>query len=130
MPSQPIHVVAAVIEVGGNSLLTRRQPGVHLEGRWEFPGGKIHQGETHGEALARELREELDVSATVSALVLSTTHRYPEKTVTLHFYECAIGGTPRPMQQQEMRWVPREELQTLDFPVADRELIDILSAPG
>ncbi len=125
---KPIDVVAAVIEVDGRFLLTRRQPGVHLAGYWEFPGGKIHAGETHAEALARELREELDVAAAVSRLVLSTTHRYPEKTVTLYFYECAITGTPRPLQQQEMRWVPREDLRSLDFPEGDRELIDILTA--
>ncbi len=121
-----IDVVAAVIEVDGRLLLTRRQPGVHLEGYWEFPGGKVHDGESRAEALARELREELDVHATVSRLLLSATHEYPEKTVAVHFYECGIAGTPRPMQGQEMRWVARAELPSLEFPAADRTLIRLL----
>ncbi len=122
----PIEVVAAVIEVDGRFLVTRRQAGVHLEGYWEFPGGKVHDGETRAEALARELREELDVHATVSRLMLSTTHAYPEKTVVVHFYECGVAGTPRPMQGQEMRWVSRAELPSLEFPAADRALIQRL----
>ncbi len=126
----PIDVVAAIIEVDGRFLLTRRQAGVHLEGCWEFPGGKVHAGETREEALVRELREELDVEAAVAQLVLSTTYAYPEKIVTLHFYACSIAGSPRPMQGQEMRWVARAELGALQFPEADRSLIDLLSAAG
>ncbi len=123
----PIDVVAAIIEVDGCFLLTRRPQGVHLEGCWEFPGGKVHPGETLAEALARELGEELAVDATIGALVLETTHAYPEKTVALHFYACAVTGTPTPMQGQEMRWVPRGELRALEFPAADAALIEVLT---
>ena len=90
---------------------------------WEFPGGKIDPDETHHAALRRELREELDVDVDVHDLIFETRHAYPERTVVLYFYRCALKGTPRPSLGQEMRWVPRAELKTLGFPPADEELI-------
>lgn len=116
-------VSAAVIERHGRFLVTRRQAGVHLEGHWEFPGGKCESGESLTACLARELREELAVSADVQDEILSTSHDYPDKRVQLHFLRCAIVGDPMPQQGQDMRWVSREELATLEFPPADAELI-------
>ncbi len=123
-----IAVVAAVIEHGGRFLLTRRQDGVHLAGHWEFPGGKIGAGETHPDALRREILEELDTDVVVNELVLETTHSYPERTVTLFFYRCDLLGTPQPMLGQEMEWIPRAQLSSLRFPPADEELIRLLAA--
>jgi 8-oxo-dGTP diphosphatase len=123
----PVAVVAAVIERDDTFLLTLRQAGTHLAGHWEFPGGKVHDGESHAEALRRELVEELDIIAHVDDLVHTVTHAYPEKTVELFFYRCRCEGEPRPMMGQAMRWVPRTELSTLPFPEADRALIAILS---
>jgi 8-oxo-dGTP diphosphatase len=128
-----IVVVAAVIERGDAFLLTLRPAGSHLEGHWEFPGGKCHFSETHAEALRRELHEELDIVADVGTLLHSVTHTYPEKTVALHFYRCDFDGEAKPMLGQEMRWVPRDELKALRFPEADADLIRVLSeakAPG
>jgi 8-oxo-dGTP diphosphatase len=116
-------VVAAVIEEDDRFFLTRRLPGVHLEGMWEFPGGKIDPAETHAAALERELREELDVGVLVGDLVFHTTHEYPDRTIALFFYRCTLAGDPKPMLGQEMRWVPRRELGTLGFPPADEALI-------
>ena len=121
-----VTVVAAVITDGDRFLVTRRQKGVHLEGLWEFPGGKTDPGETHAAALQREIREELDTGVDVGELLLTTTHAYPEKTVTLYFYRCRIAGAPRPLIGQEMRWVSKAELGTLEFPAADEELITML----
>ncbi len=123
-----IVVVAAVIEVEGQFLVTLRPEGTHLGGRWEFPGGKVHISETHGEALRRELFEELDIVADVGELMHRVRHTYPEKTVDLHFYRCGFEGEPKPMMGQEMRWVPRAALATLSFPEADADLIAILTA--
>lgn len=119
-------VVAAVIEEDNRFLLTRRQPGVHLAGLWEFPGGKIDPAETHAAALNREIKEELDAGVVVGDLVLQTTHEYPDRNVVLYFYRCALVGTPRPLLGQEMRWVPRAELAALGFPPADETLITLL----
>ena len=120
-------VVAAVIEADDRFLLTRRPRGAHLEGLWEFPGGKVDTGESHGDALRREVREELDTDVEVGDLVLETSHDYPDRTVALHFYRCTLRGAPRPMLEQEMRWVSRAELATLGFPPADVELITLLT---
>lgn len=125
LPPQII-VVAAVIERDGAFLVTRRQPGVHLEGLWEFPGGKIDPQETHADALRRELREELDADVTVCDLAFATSHAYPDRTVVLYFYRCELTGVPRPLLGQEMKWVRREALAALDFPPADEELIRML----
>jgi 8-oxo-dGTP diphosphatase len=121
-----IVVAAAVIERNDRFLLTRRQRGVHLEGFWEFPGGKCEPGESHGACLAREIREELDVEASVGEELLTTAHAYPDRRVELHFLRCELVGAPVPQQGQEMRWVPRGELPLLPFPPADAELIRLL----
>jgi 8-oxo-dGTP diphosphatase len=122
-----IAVVAAVIEHDGRLLVTRRQDGVHLAGMWEFPGGKVAQGESHAAALRREMLEELDADVAVGDLVLESSHAYPDRTVTLFFYRCDLLGVPRPMIGQEMEWVRRDELTSLTFPPADDELIRILT---
>jgi 8-oxo-dGTP diphosphatase len=124
---RPIAVVAAVIERNGSFLLTLRPDGTHLAGHWEFPGGKVHDHESHEEALRREIFEELDAVARVGELVHTVTHAYPEKTVQLFFYKCDLDGDAKPMIGQEMRWVAKHELSALPFPEADRDLITTLS---
>ncbi len=125
-PTTTIVVTAAVVERDGLFLVTRRQKGVHLEGYWEFPGGKCDPEESLEASLERELREELDVAARIGGEVFTTTHAYPERRVELHFFRCELLGEPRPQIGQEMRWVRRDELATLRFPPADAELIRIL----
>ena len=119
-------VVAAVIEADERFLVTRRQPGVHLAGMWEFPGGKIDPDEPHAAALRRELKEELDGEVEVGERVSHTVHAYDDRTVELHFYRCGLKGEPRPLLGQQMRWVRRGELGSLGFPPADTELIEML----
>ena len=119
-------VTAAVIERDETFLVTRRQKGVHLEGYWEFPGGKCDAGESLDVCLIRELREELDVHARIGVEVFTTTHAYPDRRVELHFFRCEIEGAPVPQIGQQMRWVSRDELATLAFPPADAELIRML----
>ena len=121
-----IVVTAAVIEHEDRFLVTRRQPGVHLEGYWEFPGGKRDEGESLTACLERELREELGVAAHIGSEVWATSHSYPDRRVELHFFRCDLLGEPRPQMGQELRWVRRDELATLQFPPADEELIRIL----
>ena len=130
MSAATVHVVAAVVEDGGRFLVTRRQAGVHLAGLWEFPGGKVAPGESHEQALRREMQEELGTDVEVGALVSTAAHGYDDRHVTLHFYACQLDTTPQPMLGQEMRWVPRSELRSLGFPPADEELIAILTGPG
>ena len=124
-----IVVTAAVVERDDAFLVTRRQKGTHLEGCWEFPGGKCDAGESLPACLARELREELDVDVRIGDEVFCTTHAYPDRSVELHFFRCELYGEPRPQIGQEMRWVRRDELTTLEFPPADAELIRRLTKP-
>ena len=119
-------VTAAVIERDGRFLVTRRQQGVHLEGYWEFPGGKCEPGEALADCLRRELREELGTDANIGAELLAVTHAYPERSIELRFMACTLHAEPRPLLGQEMRWVRRQELASLKFPPADDELIRML----
>jgi mutator protein MutT len=126
-----IVVLAAVVErEDGRLLVTRRPRDTHLGGMWEFPGGKCEEGETHEDCLARELREELDVASEIGAVVLVTEHEYDDRIVRLHFRHCRIAGQPTPMLGQDISWVERRELKDLEFPPADRELIELLSQSG
>jgi 8-oxo-dGTP diphosphatase len=122
-----IVVAAAIIERAGRFLITKRQQGVHLEGYWEFPGGKCEPGETLAACVVRELREELDVEVQPGAELFTITHPYPDRTVELHFLECAMIGAPRPQLGQEMQWVDRNALPRLRFPPADLALIQLLA---
>lgn len=118
-----ILVTAAVIERDGRFLLARRLEGTHLEGHWEFPGGKCEAGESLESCLARELREELDVACVVGPEILATVHEYPDRTIELRFFGCALVGEPRPVLGQQLQWVARADLETLPLPPADDELV-------
>ncbi|MPY89208.1 MAG: NUDIX domain-containing protein [Luteitalea sp.] len=119
-------VTAAVIQRDDTFLLTRRLAGTHLEGHWEFPGGKCEPGETLSACLLRELEEELGCRARIGECLLSTRHAYPERIVDLHFFRCELVGEAAPRIGQQMRWVPRNELRTLPLPPADSALIELL----
>jgi 8-oxo-dGTP diphosphatase len=125
-----VEVTAAVIERDGAFLLTRRLDGTHLEGCWEFPGGKRHEGESLRECLAREIREELDAEIEVGDLILATSHDYRERIVALHFFRCSLLTAPRPVLGQEMRWVSRADLRSYPLPPADDQLVEVLMRAG
>ena len=116
-------VTAAVIERNDSFLVTRRPPGTHLEGYWEFPGGKCDAGESLAACLRREILEELDADVVIGREILSVAHDYPERVVELHFFECDLAREPRPALGQEMLWAKRADLRALRFPPADDELI-------
>ena len=122
-----IVVTAAIVEDHGRYFVTKRQKGVHLEGLWEFPGGKCEPGESLEHCLRRELQEELGAEAVIGEEIFTVTHDYPGRSVELHFLSCSFLNAPVPRLGQEMRWVAREELKSLKFPPADDELIDVLT---
>jgi 8-oxo-dGTP diphosphatase len=127
VPLTRLVVTAAVIEENGRFLVTRRPSGVHLEGLWEFPGGKCEDGESHAESLAREIAEELDARIVLGREIFSIAHTYADRTIELHFFAGRLTSAPRAVLGQEMRWVTREELRRLPFPPADEELIRLLN---
>jgi 8-oxo-dGTP diphosphatase len=122
----PIIVTAAVVERDGAFLLTRRLEGTHLAGHWEFPGGKAHDGETLEDCLVREIREELDAAIDVGDEILATVHHYPDRSIELRFFRCTLLNEPRPVMGQEMRWVARADLASVQLPPADSELVRLL----
>ena len=127
MPKERLVVTAAVIERDGAFLVTRRLRGAHLEGYWEFPGGKCDAGEPLAACLRREILEELAVDVIVGAEIHSAAHDYPDRVVELHFFSCELAGEPHPALGQEMQWAKRSDLRALHFPPADDELIDRLT---
>ena len=120
-------VTAAVIEDAGRYLVTRRVRGVHLEGYWEFPGGKCDSNESLTACLEREIAEELGTPVHVGDEIHSVSHTYPERIVELHFFLCELLDEPRALLGQEMRWVAVADLTSLEFPPADAELIAMLA---
>ena len=128
MPDPAIVVSAAVVERAGRFLVTRRLHGTHLEGYWEFPGGKCDADETLVECLVREIREELGCPVTVGPELLRVAHDYAGRTVELHFFACELSGEPQALLGQDIQWVPASDLHTLAFPPADDELIRLLAA--
>jgi mutator protein MutT len=125
-PIPRIVVTAAVVERDGRFLVARRPRGVHLEGLWEFPGGKCDPGESLQQCLERELREELGAASRIGEKVMAVAHAYSERRVELHFFNCELLEDPRPVLGQELQWVSREGLSALSFPPADAELIERL----
>jgi 8-oxo-dGTP diphosphatase len=122
-----IVVTAAVVERDGRFLVTRRLTGTHLEGFWEFPGGKSDPGESLDDCLRRELREELAVDAVVGEEILVSSHAYPDRRVELHFFRVTLRDEPVPQLGQDMQWVRREDLPALQLPPADDELAALLT---
>jgi 8-oxo-dGTP diphosphatase len=125
----PIVVAAAVVLRDGRVLLTRRARGQHLAGMWEFPGGKLEDGESPEEALARECREECGIEIEVVEILDVTHHRYPEKDVLLLFYRCSLrGGEVRHLQVADHAWVAPEDLGSYPLPPADARVVAAIQA--
>ena len=127
-----IEVAAALIQdAEGRYLITQRRRGSHLEGLWEFPGGKRDAGEDLAACLRRELTEELSARFVVGENVDTIRWEYPDRTVILHFYRCRLeSGMIEPQEDQAMAWVAPPDLSRYDFPPADRELITRLVTPA
>jgi 8-oxo-dGTP diphosphatase len=120
--SATVLVAAAIVIEQGRVLISQRKRGSHLEGAWEFPGGKVEPGEDPRDALVRELREEVGIEVAVGDIVEVTFHRYPGKAVLLLFYAALRlpdSPDPEPIDVADVRWAARDELEDELFPAAD-----------
>jgi len=121
-------VTAGLIWKEEKLLIATRPKGTHLEGLWEFPGGKQEEGENLEECLKREIEEELDVKIRVDEPFLTVDHEYPDKRISLHVFNCTwLEGEPAPQQRQETRWVILPDLSALIFPPPDVQVIEALT---
>jgi A/G-specific adenine glycosylase len=114
-----VNVVAAVIRRRGRVLIGRRPPRGLLGGLWEFPGGKVGDGETREQALCRELGEELAIRVRPDALLGSVEHAYSHFRITLHLYDCTVlEGDPLPRTHTALKWVFPSAFGRYAFPAA------------
>ena len=130
MTRPPLAVVAAIIRNSKDQLLITKRPAhVHLGGMWEFPGGKVDEGENDQQALVREIRAETGLDVRVGKLFWQEIAEFPEKTVRLNFYTCNLSREPQtviPDEIDDYRWVELHELKGFNFPEADKALIERL----
>ncbi len=125
--SPRLEVVAALIRREGRYLLARRTKDDAIGRVWEFPGGRVEDGESLESALARELDEELGVAAVVGEKVLSCEHDYPDLRVRLHFFRSEIEGEPSGREGQELAWVTASDLPAMEMPGADQDVVRLLA---
>ena len=124
-----IVVVGILIDEAGRVLVTRRAPGAHQGGLWEFPGGKVEEGETLIEALARELNEELGVLVETTEPLVVLEHDYGDKQVRLDVHRVTRwSGQPRGLEGQPLAWQRPEQLRDWAFPAANRPILERLLA--
>lgn len=121
-------VVGAVIVRDGRVLCAQRGPGGSLSGRWEFPGGKVEDGESAPGALAREIAEELRCTVAVGEPIATTHHDDGRVVVVLTTYWCALtSGEPQRTEHAELRWVAPGELGHLDWAPADVPAVEVVA---
>jgi len=119
-----LEVVAALVREGDRFLICRRPMHKARGGQWEFAGGKVEAGETHAQAIAREIREELDLILDVSGPVCDVAYAYPDLTVHLTLMEAkVVSGELRRLEHTETAWITINEAHKYDFCPADRLLL-------
>jgi 8-oxo-dGTP diphosphatase len=125
-----VHVAVGVILDGAdNILLTRRAVDSHQGGLWEFPGGKVEEGESLRSALARELREELGIEIGATHPLLEVRHDYGDKRVLLDVHVIRdFSGDAEGLEGQPLAWVPVDELARYEFPAANEPIVEAVTA--
>lgn len=122
-----LHVVAAIIHRDGRILATQRGYGPMKDG-WEFPGGKIENGETAEQALHREIKEELDVEIAVERLFDTVEWDYPDFHLTMYCFLCTLmGDDVTLMEHESSRWLSADELNSVGWLPADRDVVEKLA---
>ena len=122
------HVAAGILrDADGRILITERLCDGPFNGLWEFPGGKIADGESAEDALRRELREELGIKVTASAHYMKLHHEYPDRSVRLEFFlVTSWQGEPAGLESQALRWVNAYDLDASELLPADAPIIEAL----
>ncbi len=120
-------VAAGLVWDKGRVLIAKRPKGSHLEGLWEFPGGKRERDEGLKDCLVREMEEELGLMVRAEEPLITVHHEYPTKIISLHVFRCTrLGGEARALQCPEVRWVDPKDLGRFSFPPPDMKVIEVL----
>lgn len=125
----PVIVCAAVIRKEGRILLCTRPEGKHLAGMWEFPGGKLHDGETEFQCIRREIREELSVEVAVLDRIFRIIYNYPEKSIDIRFFRAFIFDEKSeiiPCEGQKVFWAAINEIHRMPVVPADSSFLNFL----
>ncbi len=121
-----IEVVAAIILDGSRVLATQRGYG-KWRGWWEFPGGKVQPGETHEEALLREIKEELDAAIVVDRYHSTVDYDYPDFHLTMHCYCCHLSDGHYTLKEHiDARWLTADTITSVQWLPADEDLVTSL----
>jgi 8-oxo-dGTP diphosphatase len=124
-----VHVAVGVIARDDSIFITLRADDAHQGGKWEFPGGKVEQGETVQDALKRELAEEIGIDIKGSSPLTVITHDYGDKLVKLDVHMVReFDGEPFGKEGQQSKWLAIESLNAADFPDANVPIIDAIKA--
>jgi 8-oxo-dGTP diphosphatase len=128
MANRVVRVVAAVISRDGKYLITQRTSQAVLPNLWEFPGGRVEEGESDEAALRREVELRVGAEISVAHKIAERHHTYDTYGVHLTLYACSLApdAVPRPARVQAVRWVTSGELNEHDFPPADQATMDQL----
>lgn len=122
-----IEVVAAIIRDANERIFCTQRGYGDWKDWWEFPGGKIESGESHKDALRREIREELATEIEVGSLLTTVEYDYPNFHLTMHCYLCTVvSGNLLLLEHEDARWLSRDELNTVKWLPADETIIDLL----
>jgi 8-oxo-dGTP diphosphatase len=127
MSVKTIRVVAAVVENDGRYLITQRRSEAVLPEMWEFPGGRVEEGEGDAEALRREIRERLDAEIEVESMLSFVSHPYERYTIDLYLYECRLlSGQLKKKGVKDFRWITSREFDEYQFTPADEASLNKL----
>ncbi len=128
MEKKNLRVVAAVIRRGDDVFATQRGYGDYKDW-WEFPGGKMEEGETPEEALVREIREELDVVISVDSYLATVEYEYPEFHLSMQCFWCSLrDGQLKLLEHEAARWLPLGNLRQVNWLPADLLVLDAIEA--
>lgn len=121
-----VKVVAAIIRDGDKIFATQRGYGEYKDG-WEFPGGKVEEGETPEEALVREIKEELDTEIEICEYLDTIEYDYPTFHISMRCYWCSVKSGNLVLKEHEAaKWLTKEEIDSVDWLPADITIIELI----